>query len=237
MDFDPNISEEDIIRAYASVVSGIDKKAQLSDRAYGGVLRMEKGKMLEDITRHMVAIAWRKLEGDFRRISLDRKKLPVPIRREYVQGLPEELSSYINSNIERYVYRCGVDLHVCIDKKLVLGIECKAFAENAMMKRILVDFQFMKSIVPDMKCMLVQLESQLTGDYSSPGNPVTYGSHSTHTLLSHFPSVELDIVTLLEGERKINQPIHQHYKPLRPELLDKAIQRIAAILDGCNQRR
>lgn len=237
MDFDPNITKDNIIRAYASVIGGIDEKARLSDRAYGGALRAEKGRMLEDITRHMVAIAWRELEGDFGRISLNRKKVNIPIQREYVQGLPEEISSYIQSNITKYVYRCGVDLHVCIDGKLVLGIECKSYTENAMMKRILVDFQFMKSVCPDMKCMLVQLESQLTGDYSSPNNPVTYGSHSTHTLLSHFPSVELDIVTLLEGERNVNQPIHQHYKPLRSELLDKGIRRISSILERYNKRR
>ena len=37
-------------------------------------------------------------------------------------------------------------------------------------------------------------------------------------------------MTLLEGERKIDSPIHKHYKPLHPELLDKGIEAIRAIL-------
>ena len=236
MDFDAHVTSEDIVRRYESIIRGLDEKAHSSERAYGGVLRAEKGRMLEDIARHMVAVAWRQIGGDFRRISLNQKKLRVPIRRDYVRELPAEVAEHMEANMEKYVYRCGVDLHVCVDEKPVLGIECKAYTENAMMKRILVDFQFMKSVVPDMGCMLVQLESQLTGDYSSPDKSVTLGSYSTHTLMSHFPSVELDIVTLLEGEREIERPIHRHYKPLRLRLLEKGIGRIAAVLVRHNQR-
>lgn len=230
-DFDPNITRAAIIQYYDSVVKNIDEKARRSsERAYGGVLRVGKGGMLETLARHMTAVAWRELDEDFARLSLRRSKLPIPIRREYVEGLPPEVAEHIRANIEKYVYRCGVDLHVCIDENLVLGIECKSYAENAMMKRILVDFQFMKSILPDMHCMLIQLESRLTGDYSSPKKSIVYGSHSTHALMSYFPSVNLNIVTLLEGEQKVQQPIHKHYKPLHPELLDKGIEAIRAIL-------
>ena len=98
------------------------------------------------------------------------------------------------------------------------------------MKRILVDFNFLKSQHPKMKCMLLQLESQLTGDYNTPTQEITYGSYSTHTLMSHFPNVDLTIVTLLKGERSINRPIHKYYKPLRPEILDKGIRHISEIL-------
>ena len=81
-----------------------------------------------------------------------------------------------------------------------------------------------------MHCMLLQLESQLTGDYNAPDQEITYGSYPTHTLMSHFPDVELIIVTLLKGERNIEKPIHKYYKPLQPEILDKGIQHISKIL-------
>ena len=50
-----------------------------------------------------------------------------------------------------------------------------------------------------------------------------YGSHSTHTLMSYFPTVELHICTLLKGERKIDHPIHKNFKELTEESLQRAI--------------
>jgi len=68
------------------------------------------------------------------------------------------------------------------------------------------------------------LESQLTGDYSKPNSAIIFGSKSTHTLLSYF-DVDLHIITLLEGERKVNAAIHEleFYKELKSDLLEKAM--------------
>ncbi|MGH7950696.1 MAG: hypothetical protein ACREFE_02080 [Limisphaerales bacterium] len=100
-----------------------------------------------------------------------------------------------------------------------------------MMKRILVDFTLLRQVVPDLGWMLFQLESQLTGDYSKVSNPVIFGSKSTHTLLSYF-DIDLYIITLLEGERKVDEPIHkpEFYKELKIEVLEKATSDFQAIL-------
>ncbi|GAA7582009.1 hypothetical protein MMM150_05050 [Helicobacter pylori] len=42
--------------------------------------------------------------------------------------------------------------------------------------------------------------------------------------MSYFESVNLNIVTLLKGERDINQPIHKNFKPLEEESLKKTIK-------------
>lgn len=231
MTLNPEVTRKDIIRGYDAVMKGVEAKAKGdSHRAYGGVVRMTKGKMFEEIASHMVSIAWKELGGDFSRISLDARKIPIPIHPDYLNNLPNEISRHIRDNLDKYIYRCGVDRHVFVDKEFVLGIECKAYTENAMMKRILLDFNFLKSQHPKMNCMLLQLESQLTGDYNNPNQEITYGSYSTHTLMSHFPKVDLAIVTLLEGERNINKPIHKHYKPLQLEILDKGIRHISKVL-------
>ncbi|GAA8155006.1 hypothetical protein BTM245_01950 [Helicobacter pylori] len=48
-------SIKDIIQVYNSVVKDIDKDAQGQDsRAYGGVIRSAKGKLLEDISEKIV---------------------------------------------------------------------------------------------------------------------------------------------------------------------------------------
>jgi hypothetical protein len=104
-----------------------------------------------------------------------------------------------------------------------MGVECKAYTENAMFKRILVDFTLLKTTYPNLDCVLLELESQLGGDYSELKD-ITYGSPSTHTLLSYF-DIQLNIVTLLEGERKVDRPIHkpEFYKPLKKESLERAV--------------
>ncbi|MDO8734423.1 MAG: hypothetical protein Q7K21_04625 [Elusimicrobiota bacterium] len=74
------------------------------------------------------------------------------------------------------------------------------------------------------------MESQLGGDYSSL-NCVKYGSPSTHTLLSYF-DIDLNIITLLEGERKVDKPIHksEHYKPLDSKSILTALEVIKSLL-------
>jgi len=55
-----------------------------------------------------------------------------------------------------------------------------------MLKRILVDCMLIKRKYPDVRFALLQLESQLGGDYSQIFKDIHYGSPSTHTLLSYF---------------------------------------------------
>ncbi|MFH2004150.1 MAG: hypothetical protein ABIK27_05350 [Bacteroidota bacterium] len=92
-----------------------------------------------------------------------------------------------------------------------------------------------KQVFPNLRFVLLQLESQLTGDYSQPSKKITYGSPSTHTLLSHF-DVDLHIITLLEGERKVDEPIHKprFYKELKKENLVRAVDILKELLkDKC----
>jgi len=99
-----------------------------------------------------------------------------------------------------------------------------------MFKRILIDFLLRREIYPNLKCVLLQLESQLGGDYSYLKD-VTFGSLPTHTLLSYF-DIDLHIITLLSGERKTDQPIHmqEYYKPITKESLHKATQTFKELL-------
>jgi len=129
------------------------------------------------------------------------------------------------------VFHAQVDVHVFINDVFIFGVECKSYTENAMIKRILVDFSLLKTIYPALQCVLLQLESQLTGDYSHISNAIIYGSHSTHTLMSYF-DVELLILTLIEGERKVNEPIHipEYFKPILPQTLEITVEKFEKIL-------
>jgi hypothetical protein len=176
-----------LITYYADTMSNIMVAAQdISTRAKGGILRAGKGELVEELARRLVTIAWKtNLNQEIYRLSIDKKKLPIHVREGYVGKIKQDLvRTYWQEKEKSIVYKFGTDLHVYVDRKFVLPIECKAYTENAMMKRILVDATLLKEVLGIDHYYLFQLESQLGGDYSSL-NDIIYGSPSTHALTSH----------------------------------------------------
>ena len=224
---------QEIIDTYNVLVKGISQKAidNQEGRAYGGIVRAGKGNMLENIAKTLVILAWKDLGKDEKRLKIIGTRIKIPIKKEYIDGLEDkEVKEHILKNIKNYVYPYKSDVLVSIDNKPVFEIECKAYTENAMMKRILVDCTLLKRIYPKMKFALLQLESQLGGDYSElKDKPL--GSSSTHTLLSMF-DIDLKIITLIKGERLVDKPIHkkEYFKPLTKDSLIKAIDDFKEIL-------
>lgn len=226
MDY-PNEEIKELVNAYNLLVGGIDNQAhEDGERAYGGVVRSAKGILVESIAKRMIVLAWVEIGGDKKRISLEKQTTKIFIKPEYIEKIKsEEVRAFIKQNIKKFYYTLKTDIHTYIDKQFVMGVECKAYTENAMFKRILVDFTLFKQAFPKLNCVLLQLESQLGGDYSNPSKKVIFGSPSTHTLLSYF-DVDLHIITLLEGERKVDKPIHkkEHFKELNERNLMKALE-------------
>lgn len=224
---------QEIITAYNVLVKGIHQKAtnNTEGRAYGGIVRAGKGKMLENIAKILVKLAWKELGKKEDKLKIMGTRILIPIQEDYIERIDDkEVKEHIEKNLKDYVYPYKPDVLVAIDDKPVLEIECKSYTENAMLKRILVDCTLLKEKYPEMKFILLQLESQLGGDYSElKDNPI--GSTSTHTLLSHF-DIDLNIITLLKGERKVNKPIHRkdYFKPLTKESLEIAIEEIKEVL-------
>jgi len=163
----------------------------------------------------LIELAWRDLGNKPSDLKFESKGVRIPLKREYLSRIrSKEVRDYIKANLKDYYYTLKTDIQVYSRGEFKIAVECKAYTENAMLKRILVDFTLLRQKFPNLSFVLLQLESQLGGDYSiSKKNE--YGSPSTHTLLSYF-DIDLNIVTLLEGERDIRKPIHlvEFYKPL-----------------------
>lgn len=219
---------------YNGVVQAVDEQASdQENRAYGGKLRAEKGKLVEKMARGIIRLGWQDIGGTRRRLSFGNfKKCRVHVTDDYIAKLPPPVAEHILRGMSAHYYRAHVDVHVFVDDTLVLGVECKTYAENAMLKRILVDFRLLKTAYPNLTCCLLQLESMLEGHYSDPVASPQLGSPSSHTLMSLFPDVDLNIVTLLRGERKVHRPIHkpEFFKPLEIDCLNHAIGALGKML-------
>lgn len=224
---------QNIVSAYNLLVKGIEQKAnEDTERAFGGTIRAGKGLMVENITKLLLEVAWEELGGSPERINFKKETKKLPIKKEYVDKIEDpNVKNYMLENLDKYFYTLKADVHCNIDNNLVIVVECKAYTENAMIKRILVDFSLMKHGWKNLNCFLLQLESQLGGDYSEINKDIIYGSNSTHTLFSYF-DVKIEILTLLEGERKVDKAIHksEYYKELKEEHLRKVIDKFKNVL-------
>ena len=222
-----------IIDAYNYLVQGIDKRAKESnERAYGGIVRAGKGKLVESIAEQLIRIAWEDLGMNEHRLSFGHHTIKISLNREYINKIKSaEVREFIMKNINHMYYRIKPDVQVYVDNNFKISIECKAYTENAMLKRVLVDCTLIKHVFPDVKFVLLQLESQLGGDYSEVFKEIHFGSPSTHTLLSYF-DIDLNIITLLEGERRVDKPIHksEFFKPLKMEALLRTINVLKDLL-------
>jgi len=218
---------EELKKHYDDTLANLKKAADNSERAYGGYVRAFKGELVEYMAKQLVIIAWTKiLNQNINRLDINKTKLPVYMtnRYNYLDRVKEpKVKKWLIDNQKDQIYKFGTDVQVFIDGKLVLPIECKAFSENAMLKRILFDAELMNETAGCKTYYLLQLESQLGGDYSQL-NPITYGSPATNALLSH-SKIDLVIITLLKGERKVDKPIHEpkYFKELNIEQLIKAV--------------
>ena len=178
----------------------------------GGKLLSIKGALVEKLSEDLVLATWKKLGGDASRIKINKQK-------------------HLIEDDKGNIYKLSQDKQIYIDNKFVFSIECKAYAEVAMYKRILVDSFLLKKKFPNLKFCLFQLESMLGGDYSSDINH-SLGSASVKVLEYYFPKLDIEIITLLDGERNIKKEIHKQifYKPLKKERIDHALHYFEKVL-------
>lgn len=170
-----------------------------------GAVRYTKGKIVEDITKDIIRIAWSKISSDEKWLRMGKKKVVIKTNGE--------------------IYKLSQDIHVYIDNIFRIGVECKSYTEVAMYKRVLVDAGLLKEAVPTINVFfIVQLENFLGGDYGK--RIEAKGSESVITLDRLFPEVKMFVITLLDGDRDINKPLHklEYFKPLRDERLNHAIE-------------
>ncbi len=203
----------------------------------GGSIRGKKGKLVEILAEKIVILTWTKvLEQPIGRLTPapNKKKKAIKLKNveQYIQrydGLP--IAEIIEAKKSTIKYDFGADLHVFIDKQLVLVIECKAYTESAMLKRLIYDRRILHEFAPNAQYVLLQLESAFSGDFHKCSES-SFGSNQYHVFMSREES-NIEIITLLEGKRDSNNPIHrrENKKELKKEHLIYAVEVLAKILE------
>ena len=219
---------------YESIVDLYTESIRSMYNMTPGQTRGAKGMLVENIVNTIVRLAWHEIGGEASRFNIQRRTGEIAIDEDYVKNLtPESVRDHVERNKGRYIYKVELDRAVQIDHELILGIECKSYIENAMLKRTLKDFELIaKLLYPKLIFCVFQLENSLGGDYGDAGKLVQLGSESTHTLLSYTPEVRLEIITLLDGDRKSNREIHkpQYFKKLPVENVALCVSKFCALL-------
>ena len=107
-------SRKGIIALYNKVVGGVEEEAASDiERAYGGFVRAEKGKLVEAIAKSVVQIAWTEAKGAADRLSFDeQRRYEIPIRQNYLKRLPSSVRAHIGKRRNAYTYNAQVDVHV-----------------------------------------------------------------------------------------------------------------------------
>lgn len=214
-----DISE--VVDSFNDSLKTMDQRARaMHGRAYGGALRALKGRLVENLAHDVVQLAWHRADHAKRTLQITRERIPVRTSEFVISST----SSGIR-NAPGLTYPAGVDMHIFIEEELIAAVECKSYTETAMLKRVLVDFHLMKTVYPNLFCILFQLESQLGAKTSERGpTPDPVWSDSTRALMSLFSGVDLHIITLLEGERAVRRPIHNFPKLLSHASVEAAVQ-------------
>ena len=199
-----------------------------------GQTRAAKGALVENIVEAIIHLAWREAGGAVDRCSIDRQTAKLDIEENYVKNLrSEDIQHHIEKNKGKYFYKIELDRAVELDGQLILGIECKSYTDNAMFKRALKDFELALKLYPGLLFCLFQLENSLGGDYGDVSKQEPLGSPSTHTLLSHTSTVHLEIMTLLDGNRKSDREIHkrEYFKKLPIENVEACVNKFRNLLE------
>ena len=222
---------DSLISYYKESIRDLQEIKSAEDK--GGKTRGKKGSLVPVLAQGVVRLAWRELNYSENALSFKSKyKVELKIQPDYIKVLAKEIQIDIKENLDKYKYNLFIDVPVFYNNNLFAAIECKAYAENAMLKRVLFDAEIVRSNYPNIKNVLFQLESQMGGDYSDINKPLHLGSGPSRALMSFFPKVTLHVITLLEGDRKIDKPIHkkEYYKPLTKESVERAVATMKLII-------
>jgi hypothetical protein len=191
----------------AQTIVKINDKTEL-----GGQIRSKKGNLVENIAGKIVDLVIDDLDLQDRLSVAFGGSIPLGLR-----------------DFDRCMYPLEADLLISDTKnRPLISIECKSYTENAMMTRTIDQARMIKDEYHNMSFVLLQLENSLGGN----GKNGFEGNDTTTYLYHMHPTVNLNVLTLLDGKRYSSKPIHkiEYYKSINIDKLWLAFYTIRSLV-------
>ena len=205
-----------------SAENKVDLIKKRTSRASGGIKRMAKGDLVEEIYSRII------------KFCLDEKKSKLKLINK-MGNLPKNVNkvpilkvsqNYINLKNLKFTdkelatgYEDKFDGFIIDNQDIKFVLEYKAYSENTMLKRCLVDASIAQIFDKNINYCLCLLQSHLYQNERLIG----YNAHSLMDFFYQKFKVNVDILILVKEPRVINEDIIKKKYQIDYELLEDAV--------------
>lgn len=205
-----------------SAENKVDLIKKRTSRASGGIKRMAKGDLVEEIYSRII------------KFCLDEKKSKLKLINK-MGNLPKNVNkvpilkvsqNYINLKNLKFTdkelatgYEDKFDGFIIDNQDIKFVLEYKAYSENTMLKRCLVDASIAQIFDKNINYCLCLLQSHLHQNERLIG----YNAHSLMDFFYQKFKVNVDILILVKEPRVINEDIIKKKYQIDYELLEDAV--------------
>ena len=205
-----------------SAENKVDLIKKRTSRASGGVKRMAKGDLVEEIYSRIIKFCLDEKESKLKLIN-KMGNLPKNVNKVPILKVSQ---NYINLKNLKFTdkelatgYEDKFDGFIIDNQDIKFVLEYKAYSENTMLKRCLVDASIAQIFDKNINYCLCLLQSHLYQNQRLIG----YNAHSLMDFFYQKFKVNVDILILVKEPRVVNEDIIKKKYQIDYELLEDAV--------------
>ena len=205
-----------------SAENKVDLIKKRTSRASGGIKRMAKGDLVEEIYSRIIKFCLNEKKSKLKLIN-KMGNLPKNVNKVPILKVSQ---NYINLKNLKFTdkelatgYEDKFDGFIIDNQDIKFVLEYKAYSENTMLKRCLVDASIAQIFNKNINYCLCLLQSHLYQNQRLIG----YNAHSLMDFFYQKFKVNVDILILVKEPRVVNEDIIKKKYQIDYELLEDAV--------------
>ena len=183
----------------------VSKTKSKTERKSGGIKRGIKSITVEKIYSLIISHAIKEIKSKCKLVRY--KDLPLELKNFNKLNTSAFYEKEFNLNFSNEEKKKGYidkyDGYIVNENKIVMILEYKAYLENAMLKRCLLDAVFAQTVNEKIKYCICMLETSVQQNDRDIG----YNSHSLMSFFYEKFKTKIHMLLLLDGKRGINKDI------------------------------
>ena len=200
----------------------VDVIKKTTSRASGGIKRMAKGDLVEEIYSRIIKFCLNEKKSNLKLINkmgnLPKNVKKVPILKVSQNYINLKNLKFTNKELATG-YEDKFDGFILDNQDIKFVLEYKAYSENTMLKRCLVDASIAQIFDKNINYCLCLLQSHLYQNERLIG----YNAHSLMDFFYQKFRVNVDILILVKEPRVVNEDIIKKKYQINYELLKNAV--------------